>query len=96
VHYSRPAVDPLFESASIAYGPRLLALLLTGGSADGGEGLAAVRRRGGTAWVQDPDTAVAPTMPRAGLARAGADNVLTIEGMCARFAASGAHAQTST
>jgi len=33
VRYSRPAIDPLFESASIAYGAQLLALLLTGGSA---------------------------------------------------------------
>jgi len=45
VRYSRPAIDPLFESASIAYGAQLLALLLTGGSDDGSEGLAAVRAR---------------------------------------------------
>lgn len=85
VHHSRPAIDPLFESASVAWGPRLLALLLTGASEDGSEGLAWVRRRGGLAWVQDPATAVAPTMPSAGLQRAGADRVLTLEAMGQRL-----------
>lgn len=87
VRFSRPAIDPLFESASIAYGARLLALLLTGGSADGSAGLAAVRARGGAAWVQDPDTAVAATMPAAGLAFAGADAVLPIDAMARALAA---------
>ena len=82
VHFSRPAVDPLFESASVAYGPRVLALLLTGSSGDGSGGLAEIRRRGGQAWVQDPATAVASAMPSAGLALAGADRVLTIAEMC--------------
>jgi two-component system chemotaxis response regulator CheB len=85
--FSRPAIDPLFESASIAYGPRLLALLLTGGSADGSDGLAAVRARGGTAWVQDPESAVASTMPAAGIARAGADAVLRVPRLAAALAA---------
>ncbi|CAN7346452.1 chemotaxis protein CheB [Rhizobacter sp. LjRoot28] len=86
VCFSRPAIDPLFESAAIAWGPRLLALLLTGGSEDGSEGLAAVRARGGQAWVQDPSTAVARTMPASGLQRAGADAVLTLTQMAERLA----------
>ena len=87
VRFSRPAIDPLFDSASIAYGARLLALLLTGGSEDGSDGLRAVRARGGTAWVQDPATAVASTMPAAGIATAGADAVLSIEHMALSLAA---------
>ena len=86
VRYSRPAIDPLFESAAVAYGPRLLALLLTGGSDDGSAGVAAVRRSGGTVWVQDPLTAVAAIMPAAALAHAGADEVLTVREMCRRLA----------
>jgi two-component system chemotaxis response regulator CheB len=81
VLHSRPAIDPLFESAAVVYGPRLLALLLTGASEDGSAGVAAVRRAGGQAWVQDPATAQAATMPRAAIALAGADAVLTIEQM---------------
>lgn len=89
VRYSRPAIDPLFESAAVAYGPRLLALLLTGSSDDGSAGVAAVRRSGGTVWVQDPRTAVASTMPAAALAQVGADEVLTVREMCRRLAADG-------
>jgi two-component system chemotaxis response regulator CheB len=87
VLYSRPAIDPLFESAALVWGRRLLAILLTGGSADGSQGLAAVRRCGGTAWVQDPLTAAVPTMPAAGLAAAGADAVLDLTEMARRLAA---------
>jgi len=86
VRYSRPAIDPLFESAAATYGPGLLALLLTGGSEDGSAGAAAVRRLGGTVWVQDPATAVASTMPASALALAGADEVLTLPQMCHRLA----------
>jgi two-component system chemotaxis response regulator CheB len=87
VLFSRPAIDPLFDSAAAVYGARLLALLLTGASADGSAGLAAVRRRGGQAWVQEPASASAPTMPAAALAHAGADAVLTLDQMCRRLAA---------
>lgn len=86
VLFSRPAIDPLFESAADAFGPRTLALLLTGASADGTAGVAAVRRAGGVAWVQDPDDAVAPVMPASAIAHAGADAVLTLEAMCRRLA----------
>ncbi|WKB53871.1 chemotaxis protein CheB [Eleftheria terrae] len=79
VHYSRPAIDPLFESAAVVYGPALLAILLTGASSDGSLGLRTVRRAGGCAWVQDPATAVASTMPRSALELAGADAILTID-----------------
>jgi two-component system chemotaxis response regulator CheB len=85
VLFSRPAIDPLFESASIAFGARLLALLLTGASADGSAGLEAVRARGGTVWVQDPASAYAPTMPASALARSGADEVLGLDDMARRL-----------
>ena len=76
VLWSRPAIDPLFESAAEVFGRRLLAIVLTGASADGSAGAAAVRRCGGEVWVQDPGQAAAPAMPAATLAQAGADRVL--------------------
>jgi two-component system chemotaxis response regulator CheB len=87
VLFSRPAIDPLFDSAAAAFGPRLLAILLTGASNDGSAGLAAVRARGGQAWVQEPASASVSTMPAAALAHAGADAVITLEEMCRRLAA---------
>lgn len=88
VLFSRPAIDPLFESAAAVFGARLLAILLTGASNDGSAGIAAVRRAGGTAWIQQPSEARMPTMPAAALAHAGADAVLTIQEISDHLAAS--------
>jgi len=87
VNYSRPAIDPLFETAAIAFRDSLLAIVLTGANADGSKGLAAVRAHGGAAWVQEPSTAAAATMPQSALEYAGADLVLTLEQIGDRLAA---------
>jgi two-component system chemotaxis response regulator CheB len=68
VHYTRPAIDVLFESAAAAFGPALAAVLLTGANDDGARGLAAIRAAGGRVAIQDPATAASRTMPAAGLA----------------------------
>ena len=68
VHYSRPSVDVLFESAAEAYGPRLAAVVLTGANHDGAAGLVRVAAAGGLALVQDPATADRSAMPCAALA----------------------------
>jgi two-component system chemotaxis response regulator CheB len=81
VHYSRPAIDVLFESAADVYAEGLLGIVLTGASEDGANGLLAVHEAGGTAWVQDPETAMAPTMPLGAARRCPAARVLTLEEM---------------
>jgi two-component system chemotaxis response regulator CheB len=78
VRSARPSIDVLFETAAAAYGPNLLAVLLTGASADGADGLAAVKARGGRAIVQDPATAESAVMPAAGIAAATVDYVLPL------------------
>ncbi|AWH53294.1 chemotaxis protein CheB [Stenotrophomonas sp. ESTM1D_MKCIP4_1] len=85
VLFSRPAIDPLFESAAAVFGPQLLAVLLTGASSDGSEGVAAVRSAGGRAWLQCPEEAEASMMPASALQHAGADAVLPLELMCRRL-----------
>jgi two-component system chemotaxis response regulator CheB len=65
VLYSRPSIDVLFESVADAYGPAAMGVVLTGANRDGARGLRRIVDRGGLAVVQDPDTAEAPTMPRA-------------------------------
>ena len=67
VHYSRPAIDVLFESASDAYRNTLLAVLLSGASQDGAAGMQEIRKAGGITIVQDPASAEVPTMPQAAL-----------------------------
>ena len=86
VHYSRPSIDVLFESAAHAYRDRLLGIVLTGANADGAEGLRILRELGGTAWVQDPRTAYAQAMPSAAIERAGADRISTVDELASQLA----------
>ena len=79
VQYARPSVDVLFESVADAYGPRSIGIVLTGANADGAEGLAAIKRAGGIAVVQDPRTAEARQMPDAALRATPADAILPLE-----------------
>jgi len=78
VRFSRPSIDVLFESAADVYGSRLIGVILTGANDDGSRGLAAIKKRGGLAIVQDPATAEVDTMPRAALQATTIDFVLPL------------------
>ena len=81
LHYSRPAIDVLFESAADQYGERLVGILLSGANEDGARGLEAIGAAGGLTVVQDPASASIPTMPQAALARHTAHHVLPPAGI---------------
>lgn len=78
VHFSRPSIDVLFESAADALGPALLGILLAGANEDGAAGLAAIHHAGGLTIVQDPAEAEVDTMPRAALQRFAPDYLLPL------------------
>ncbi len=78
VHFSRPSIDVLFESAVDVYRSRLLGIVLTGASHDGAAGLATIHQHGGHTVVQQPDTAYASYMPESALKRSPVDFVLPL------------------
>jgi two-component system, chemotaxis family, protein-glutamate methylesterase/glutaminase len=62
-NFVRPAVDPLFRSIAEAYGNYGIGVILTGLGRDGAQGAAQIASVKGTVLIQDPDTAIAPSMP---------------------------------
>ena len=78
VNWTRPAVDPLFQSTARACGARAIGVVLTGNLNDGTLGLHEIRRQGGRAVVQDPMEAESPGMPTSALAQVGADYCVTL------------------
>ncbi|BDY26804.1 chemotaxis protein CheB [Mycolicibacterium mageritense] len=59
----RPAINALFRSAALAFGPRAIGVLLSGVLDDGVLGLGAIRSRGGVTIAQTPSDALFPAMP---------------------------------
>jgi two-component system chemotaxis response regulator CheB len=69
VHFSRPSIDVLFESAADVYGEHLMGIILTGANDDGAEGLEKIVSAGGITVVQEPATAYESRMIEAALSR---------------------------
>ncbi|OBK70049.1 chemotaxis protein CheB [Mycobacterium sp. 1165178.9] len=71
------AFDVLLASIATSYGPRSVAVVLSGSGHDGAAGTVAMKLAGAVVIAQSPETAQYPSMPIAA-ARAGADLVLDL------------------
>ncbi len=78
-NFTRPAADPLFRSAAVHYGPRVVGIVLTGRLDDGSAGLKSVHACGGFAIVQDPQDSVAQDMPANAIAAVPTAQVLPLQ-----------------
>ena len=75
----RPAIDPLFRSAALAYGSSTVGVILSGSLDDGAAGLRAVTAVGGVGIVQDPGEAPFGDMPRNAIRADAPRHVLPLE-----------------
>ena len=78
VHYSRPSIDILFESAAYVYGDSLIGVVLTGANSDGATGLHTIKQFGGYCIVQEPSEAESTAMPLAAIEKASPNDVLKL------------------
>lgn len=79
VHFSRPAIDPLFQTAASCFGPNIIAVVLTGANSDGADGVKAIKAHGGVVMVQDPESAEARAMPKAAMASVDVDHTIWLD-----------------
>lgn len=85
VHYSRPSIDVLFETAAQVYKDKCTAILLSGANSDGANGIKAVEDFNGKIYIQDPDKAFINTMPAAGKKLTRNPTILSVDEIIAYF-----------
>lgn len=79
INFCRPAIDILFESASIVYESKLIGIILTGANSDGAQGAQNIKERGGMVIVQSPEEAEFPAMPSSAINATLVDYVLPVK-----------------
>ena len=78
-NFQRPCINTTFRSAALAYGSRVIAVVLSGNLDDGSAGAWEIKRRGGVVMVQHPEQASFPSMPLSVLRAMEVDHVARVE-----------------
>lgn len=79
LHYTRPAVDVLFNSAASCAGANALGVVLTGMGSDGAQGMKKLKEAGAQTIAQNEKTCIVYGMPRAAVELGVVDQVLPLE-----------------
>jgi two-component system chemotaxis response regulator CheB len=77
----RPAVDVLFQSAADCYGARVMGVVMTGMGADGREGAAWIKAKGGQVLTEAEQSCVVYGMPRSVVEAGLSDTSASLETM---------------
>jgi two-component system chemotaxis response regulator CheB len=86
VNGHRPSVDVLFRSLADEFGPKSIAVLMTGMGDDGADAMGAVQAAGGLTVAQSAESCVVFGMPKAAI-ESGAEHVLGLEEIGRQLAA---------
>ncbi|MFO0613466.1 MAG: chemotaxis protein CheB [Polyangiaceae bacterium] len=78
-------VDQLMRSLASSYGPRSVAVILSGTGSDGREGVLSIKAAGGAVLVQDPSSAGFDGMPREAIRTGVVDAVVPPEGLASEL-----------
>jgi two-component system chemotaxis response regulator CheB len=81
LHFTRPAVDILFESTAECAGEFAVGALLTGMGKDGAQGMKILRDAGARTLAQDEETCVVYGMPKAAVELGAVDRQVPLEGI---------------
>jgi two-component system chemotaxis response regulator CheB len=79
IHFTRPAVDMLFNSAAQCAGRHAVGVLLTGMGRDGAQGMQQLKAAGAVNLAQNEATCVVYGMPRAAVELGVVDRVLPLD-----------------
>ena len=77
----RPSVDVLFKSLAEEFGPKGVAVLMTGMGDDGAQGMGAVKAAGGMTIAQNEESCVVFGMPKAAIERGYAVRVVALDAL---------------
>jgi two-component system chemotaxis response regulator CheB len=81
VNGHRPSVDVLFRSVAQEFGPKAIAVLMTGMGDDGADAMGAVKQAGGLTIAQNAESCVVFGMPKAAIDRGHAARVLSLDAL---------------
>ena len=76
-----PSVDELFRSASAAYGPDVLGMVLTGMGNDGAAGTQAIHESGGRVIAEAEESCIVYGMPKEAVATGCVSQVVPLDGL---------------
>ncbi len=84
-NFVKPSADPLFRSIASSFGSKSVGMVFSGMGKDGAYGAGYINAAGGKVFVQDPKTAILPSMPEAVIKINIADEIVPLENIATQL-----------